>query len=1114
MTPNTSILEHAYVLVERARVTEAQPESFQAARIQGNAVAHILSGWQASPELQAAGLLHRLVCIGALAAEDVSTACGPRVATLCEDFLCLSATDAERGRAGDAGADTQAGTRDEVRQAYQFLEKPQQWLGRHVLYQRIRAYCAAYKDPELGFLQAAVLWHRYHVAAAGGIDRGIYRDEATQLLGPFLEMLGMRQLRGELANWLQRAQAAADDEWQPLLDEIVTRLAQLLPDATFDTQNTQTHTFDAYNTSVMTQRAPQGLTVEVLVDHEEECYTALHQIHRLFLPVENALTDNIGATRINGYRSLQTSVMVPVSLGKMPEHVPVERIKHAAREQARRQRINFRIATRTMDEINRWGMAAFFLRERLNDRTVVGWWQHATEGYAHITSAALGSLPQDLFVFSPHGQLFRFERGCTVVDYAYHVHSELADRCSRFYVNGLPVEPSTVLHHLDLVELEHDPMAPGPTQVWLDAAQTSRARSKIDRHLKRSGQGVYQGQRIVEQRRKALEEHFGFNMPEHRVNQAIAASMRWLKLTRTEELYTEIAAGRWAADRMLHRFFSDEVIRQVAVPREVRIRPHQIQLAQCCLPRPGDDIVGRLLRRRGVVTGLKIHRSDCVKFGGHVDSEKPPILLRWRLQPQFNTLVRVEMTALNEHGLLGDATAQIYAQLPRVTLHKVEAAARQGIATLRFTIEAEGLDVVEAIVDGLRRMPQRNIDRVQIMQLPPSEQEEILARQATGNFNPYSRLPVHEREMFFGRAQDLTRVMDWLQSGAGSIWLRGQKRVGKTSLLLHLKRFYLEEQGFVPVFIDFQLLGSMDERLIFFEIASAIYSELQNDTNRSDLRLGELGAPLRELFEHDPRGQFIAYLRGIQRRLRPRRLVLMLDEFSRTIDAFQHARLGDAFFHQWRGIMLATMPSVSYVTVVQQKSYDMLTAQRAQAEVDPIWELLELGEQLALRPLDAYDVRRLIEWPIRNVLEYPPEVIDYVVRLTGGSPFLIQAFCFKLVTHMARVDHRQVTETDVEMVLMEFMQPNESLFSHLLDLIHGLGHVVTQAMAQLVEGDPDGVVSTAQLAAACPDLEPETLARTLQELAAQDILVYAEPDGWRFANQIFGQWLAVNLVQA
>ncbi len=502
---------------------------------------------------------------------------------------------------------------------------------------------------------------------------------------------------------------------------------------------------------------------------------------------------------------------------------------------------------------------------------------------------------------------------------------------------------------------------------------------------------------------------------------------------------------------------------------------------------------------------------------GQRDNPVEWIPLKWRLQPQHNALARIEMTALNDDGLLGDAIAQIYARLPRVQLHRVEAVARRGIASLRFTVEAESIDVVDAIATALRTLPDRSIDNVQAMSLPPSEQEEILSRQAVGAVNPYSRLPVHERQMFFGRARDLSRIVDWLQSGAGSVWLRGQKRVGKTSLLLHLKRFHLEDHGCVPVFVDFQLLSNMDGHSIFFDVAGAVYNELLLDGGRGEARLVEWGPPLRERFDHDPRGQFIAYLRSIQRKLGARRLVLLLDEFSRTIDAFHQKRLDDSFFHQWRGVMLATMPMISYVTVVQQKSYDMLTVQRAQTDIDPIWELLELGEQLALRQLNQDDVRRLIEWPIRNFLEYTPETVDVVARLTGGSPFFIQAFCFKLVSHMTRLDRRQVMWEDVETVLGEFMEPNESLFSHLLDLVHGIGHTVVQVLA-LISGDNlDSIVTIDQLAAAMPDIDRDLVESTLYKLSSQDIVVYTESgaeQGWQFANLLFQQWLATNaLVQ-
>ena len=1129
-TPAADLLAAAQALAESATREQeggapdplgiADQAAVMEAVVWGRDVEQTLAVWGADDALRAAGLLHRLVCIGAIAPSAIARVCAPPTATLCTEFLSFSAMT-EPALQKTALASTAPG-----------LTRPTNWRGRHLAYARIRAYCAAYHDPALGFLQAAVLWQRFQMARAGVLERQHYQDEAVNLLGPFLEMLGLRELRTELSRWLLRQDNTPwslehAGEIDALTDAIVAHLQTFLPTAEFDTKNTLIHNFDAYNTAVTTQKSGQFPLIEVLVDEPAACYQVLHWIHTLFVPIENALADNIGLSRVNGYRAISTAAMVPADLPTQPEDTPPTAIKEAAKESPRRVRINFRIATREMDEVNRWGLAAFLMRGRLQSPRPPGWWQLADQGDKHIASAPLGSLPEIVYVFSPHGQLFRFQRGATVVDFAYHVHSELADRCSRFYINGEAVEPATVLHHLDLVELEHDPLAAGPTQVWLDAAQTNRARAKIERHLKRTGQGVYHGQRLVEQRRQALEAHYGFSMPEHWINRTITDSMRKLRLTRVEELFAEIAAGRWAADRMLHPFFADEVVRQIKLPRQVRLRPHQLQLAQCCMPKPGDDIIGWPLRRRGVLTGLKIHRRDCPKLPRKTEPPAPNGTqadhagdgtigeLKWRLQPKRNALARIEMVALNEDGLLGDAVNCIYAHIPRVTLHKVEAVASQGIAHLRFSIEAESSDLIDAIAIALRQLPRRSIDRVQRMNLPPSEQEELTSRQAAGTINPYSRLPVNERAMFFGRAQDLTSLVEWISAGAGSVWLRGQKRVGKTSLLLHLKRFQLEEQGFVPVFVDFQLLSRIDDNNIYFEVASAIYAELQADANRSDLRVGELGAPLRELFVHDPRGQFIAYVRNIQRRMGAQRMVLLLDEFSRTIDAFHQGHIDSDFFLHWRGVMLATMPAISYVTVVQQKTYDRLALQRAHTEIDPIWELLELGEQLVLRQLSDDDVRRLIEWPIRNFLEYIPETVDYVARLTGGSPFLIQAFCFRLVGHMTHQDRRQVTWDDVETVRMEFMQPHESLFSHLLDLIHGIGHTVIQGLAHLAEEQGGGVVSTQALAAHLSSIEPARLTRTLHELAAQDLIRAHTfpPDGntgWHFTNELFQQWLALN----
>jgi hypothetical protein len=233
-----------------------------------------------------------------------------------------------------------------------------------------------------------------------------------------------------------------------------------------------------------------------------------------------------------------------------------------------------------------------------------------------------------------------------------------------------------------------------------------------------------------------------------------------------------------------------------------------------------------------------------------------------------------------------------------------------------------------------------------------------------------------------------------------------------------------------------------------------------------------------------------------------------LDEFSRTTDAYLQGELGRSFFDEWRGLLQATAPDISYITVFQQQTYASLSQHAQQSAGDPSWHLMELGEKLVLKSLGPEDVRRLIEWPMRNFLEYSPETVDQVARLTGGNPFLIQAFCFKLVAHMARFDRRLVEPGDIDAVRAEFMQPMESVFAHFLDMVRGLGQQVVYVVAELVAQGRPATLQT--IGAAMPSSSPEKLRRTLDALTAVDIMIQPTQDRWEFASQLFQQWLALN----
>ena len=174
--------------------------------------------------------------------------------------------------------------------------------------------------------------------------------------------------------------------------------------------------------------------------------------------------------------------------------------------------------------------------------------------------------------------------------------------------------------------------------------------------------------------------------------------------------------------------------------------------------------------------------------------------------------------------------------------------------------------------------------------------------------------------------------------------------------------------------------------------------------------------------------------------------------------------------------------------------------------------MLELGETLHLKPFNEQEAYQLIERPTHNHLDYSAEALQLIWRLTGGSPFLIHAFCFNLVRHMAYSNRRQVQESDVEAVQLDFMNPGESLFAHLLDMIQSpAAEAICGYLAQVLNR-ADSLVSRRDFRQALPHLSEKQLDDTLEKLVDQDILVEMKPGAWQFASLLFGRWLAVNRI--
>ncbi len=956
---------------------------------------------------------------------------------------------------------------------------------------RVRFYIAAYRNPLLAFLGIADRWDHWNVARqTDGNRRRRFLEEAERSTIPLLEMLGMGELKGELESWTlangprqrdyQRMQARLA-QVDPLLQQAYEIIQRKLESTLSDFQIAQhpptlPPTLDPAQPDIA-----YSLSVHLLVKDEATCYQTLRRLHEIWQSVDGTILDTLSNCHLNGHRSLRTTVLMLVGQNPL--------------------RVHFQICTPAMDEINRWGIMAILLRSRQSDHLPGAWWSRRHEGDAAIRAADLGTSANAFSVFSPQGELFAMTRDCTVVDYAYKVHSGLAYQCQQFFVNGIAVAPTTALRHLDLVELVRDPQATGPTHAWLEAAKTGRARNEIRRFLRRQGQGALHGQRVLEDRQKDLEKHYKFDIPKHHMESALKQSCRRLHLARNEDLFAEIAAGRLNPDRLLHPIFAEELARQIKTPPEVHLRYRQIKLAQCCRPCLGDEIVGCPRYRNGLLVSLTVHTQACKSLDGN--STPNTLEVSWLLRPPTRTIRRLDVTALDSDGLLGAALAVIYTHSPQA-LHKAEAEARHGQARMRFTIEADQ-ETIDEITATLQALPNHRIEDVRQMHLLLSEWEELAIPLAAVHTNPYSRLPVSDRDMLFGRQRELSWLQDLLAGGCGLITLRGQKRIGKTSLLLHLRDYRLEPPHFFPLYIDFQDFGRPNGATTFYEIANAVYNGLQRAGWAVDI-----GAPAPDAFQQNAAHQLETYLRGVQINLGGR-LVLLMDEFSTTFDHHHYGWLDGTFFLQWRSLVQRIHPIASIVAVIQQVSYDRLR----EAHTDnPAWQLLEIAESLTVRPLSAKETTDLVALPMRTYTTFTPAALHRISQLTGGSPFLTQAFCAMLNHVIARHQSAAVDLAEVESVIQHFMAPDENLFTHLLDLARGVGDAVVRALAHL--SGPEGeCVSADRLAAALTDLTVNQINHTLTALLNNDILQPCPSgQGVQFASLLFAHWLVANPIHS
>ncbi|MEY2953385.1 MAG: hypothetical protein RLZZ401_1472, partial [Pseudomonadota bacterium] len=328
--------------------------------------------------------------------------------------------------------------------------------------------------------------------------------------------------------------------------------------------------------------------------------------------------------------------------------------------------------------------------------------------------------PDAVYVFTPKGQIMAMPRGATIIDFAYAIHSNVGDRTVTASIGGEQVPLRTELKNGDVVSVETDP-ASTPNPAWLSFVRTGRARSKIRHYLKTMAQteSVSLGEKLLVQ---ALRAEGIDRLPGREPGQ----QMLWDKLLRftgnrnVDELLTDVGLGKRIAgivakrlvvllaetgekpDAVLlsrERYSTNESTSQSALQLDGS-ENSSVKFGACCLPVPGDEIVGYLGRGEGLV----VHCASCgvAKRLQHKDSERF-IPVEWSDEPVRNFEARVVVTVSNGKGVLAQVASVLTKAEADITHIDMGEGNAEAATDLRFTVAVQDLPHLELVIRNLKR---------------------------------------------------------------------------------------------------------------------------------------------------------------------------------------------------------------------------------------------------------------------------------------------------------------------------------------------------------------------------------------------------------------------------
>jgi GTP pyrophosphokinase len=441
------------------------------------------------------------------------------------------------------------------------------------------------------------------------------------------------------------------------------------------------------------------IAFRIILDTIPHCYEALGHVHALWKPIDAKFKDYIGRPKPNMYQSLHTTVIGPDG-----------------------ERVEIQIRTREMDRVAKSGIAAHWSYkegqgEDAEEHETYAWIQSIIENQENIKDPAeflenvrIDLFPDEVYVFTPNGEVKALPKGASPIDFAYLIHSEVGNTCTGAKVNGRMVPLNTQLHTGDIVEIvtskNHH-----PSKDWLKFVKTVKARSRIRQWIKtqEKDRSLTLGREMCE---KAFRKHrLNFNTLVKTEDMEKVAADFGFKLV--DDLIANVGYGKITPLQIVRKFqprpdderpsLIDKIIGRVRKKKPKTgvlvkgVEDVLVKFGKCCQPVPGDAIVGYITRGFGVT----VHRRSCVN--ALKMSPERQIEVQWHQETKEQFPVKIRVFSIDRVGLLADVAANISKNGANI-ISLVTNTKENRTVDSYFTLTVEDTAHLNRVVSSLRKV--------------------------------------------------------------------------------------------------------------------------------------------------------------------------------------------------------------------------------------------------------------------------------------------------------------------------------------------------------------------------------------------------------------------------